>query len=601
MVNQKSHFQLFKTGTDFEQIHFLDNFHEHVDGASDQEVSDLLKLACGSDNAYIKRSAFKLLCDLTLAHRIGNPFQALDQLYNLIKCDNPVLQVISIKYLPYFQQARDDAVVEQLKELSDNPDGDVASQAYFCLGLFQLTDAISYLTVPEVIISLEKAKPNFQAASQSTENRVDAEFYLTVIHWLKSVLSHDSNMMKESLEKLKKNLLIRNLYESGNEGLELDFLTFLLADQLHTSFTTSSSVDRWLEVKQEAEALFQASEGLRMIRDSATSSQFLAERLFSNVFEIIEESIYRVHLTSNKSRLEVLRDQEAKAPLGQYLQNLIERLPSNGQGVEENLGLLALLSDIEGTEKGLAIYNGIPNKNVSTEILTQFETIAKKYKNQPLPYKTGTERGEEVYKDLKVKIEQYLPSYPQDKLEAYFGVVEETIRYARDTLVKNDRKLFPFLYSKSKNFPQGKGQDTKEEDLQDSMLHFFKFSKIMDGLDHEQARFVDGGRVDILYKKDLITIPIELKKSLNRPTINDIESNYIAQAQTYSAGYDQLGIFVLLELSDKASEPPPNFKDWFKIHHLRPSTNSEIEYPDYVISVVIPGNKTSPSAKSKYK
>jgi len=133
------------------------------------------------------------------------------------------------------------------------------------------------------------------------------------------------------------------------------------------------------------------------------------------------------------------------------------------------------------------------------------------------------------------------------------------------------------------------------------MLHFFEYSTIKDGLDHEKARFVDGGRVDILYKKELITIPIELKKSLNRPSVNDLEENYISQAQTYTAGYDQLGIFVLLELSDKGTEPPPNFKDWFKIHHLSPSTNLELNYPDYVISVVIPGNRTSPSAKSIYK
>ena len=133
------------------------------------------------------------------------------------------------------------------------------------------------------------------------------------------------------------------------------------------------------------------------------------------------------------------------------------------------------------------------------------------------------------------------------------------------------------------------------------MLTYFEHSKIADGLDHEKSKFVDGGRVDILYKKDSITIPIELKKSLQRPDKDTLEQNYIAQAQTYTAGYDQLGIFVLLELSDKAMEPPPNFKDWFDVHHLKPSTNLNVKYPDYVVSVIIPGNRTTPSAKSTYK
>ena len=186
-------------------------------------------------------------------------------------------------------------------------------------------------------------------------------------------------------------------------------------------------------------------------------------------------------------------------------------------------------------------------------------------------------------------------------MDIYFKVIEEVIRYSRATFVNNDRRRHPFLYSKDSGFEAGRGQKAIEQDLQDSMLRFFEHSKIADGLEHEQTKFVDGGRVDIVYKKDLITIPIELKKSLNRPTKAELEKLYIAQAQTYAAGYDQLGIFVLLELSDKSKESPPNFKDWFKIHHLNPSTNIDTEYPDYIISVVIPGNRTSPSLKSTYR
>jgi hypothetical protein len=132
------------------------------------------------------------------------------------------------------------------------------------------------------------------------------------------------------------------------------------------------------------------------------------------------------------------------------------------------------------------------------------------------------------------------------------------------------------------------------------MLNFFRHSKIADGLEHEKAKFVDGGRVDIVYSRDIITIPIELKKSLVRPDQTTLEQNYIAQAQTYTAGYDQLGVFAVLDLSDKATDPPPNIRDWFRIHHLQPSTNLPVEFPDYVVSVVIPGNRILPSRRSTY-
>ena len=178
------------------------------------------------------------------------------------------------------------------------------------------------------------------------------------------------------------------------------------------------------------------------------------------------------------------------------------------------------------------------------------------------------------------------------------NIVQEVIRYIRATSVGHDKKCYNFLFCEASN---GKGQKAIEQDLQDSMYSYFEHSKIADGLEYEKPRFVDGGRVDILYKNDIITIPIELKRSLKRPNKDMLEQKYITQAQTYTSGYDQLGIFVLLELSDKSKETPPNFKDLFKVHHLTPSTNQEIEYPDYIISVVIPGNRTSPSSNSTYK
>ena len=267
-------------------------------------------------------------------------------------------------------------------------------------------------------------------------------------------------------------------------------------------------------------------------------------RLFSNVFETIESGIYQAHLTSNKERLKALQEQEQETPIAKYLHHLIAKLPENGQATSDSPELLALLSEIEGSENGLTLYNGIADKSGSSEVLQKIGSLTRKYKGQQFPYKAGTIYGQEVYAELRRKIEEYLPEYPKDKLEAYFAIVEEVIRYARDTFVETDRKQYPFVFVKSGSFTEGKGQDALEEDLQDSMLHFFKFSKIADGLRHEKAKFVDGGRVDILYKKDLITIPIELKKSLNRPTTEGLEKNYIAQAQTYTAGYDQLGIFV---------------------------------------------------------
>ena len=60
--------KVFLTGSDFEQIYFLDNFYEQIDlyQVEELEVVGLLELAFKSTNNYIRRSTFKILCDITL-------------------------------------------------------------------------------------------------------------------------------------------------------------------------------------------------------------------------------------------------------------------------------------------------------------------------------------------------------------------------------------------------------------------------------------------------------------------------------------------------------------------------------------------------------
>ena len=106
MAIENAQRELFRTGTDFEQIRLLDNFYDNinVEGTSESDLIELLQLALKSGNDYIRRSAFKILCDLTLTNKVGNPFPALGELHNLLQCDEPSLLTVAIKYLPYFRK-----------------------------------------------------------------------------------------------------------------------------------------------------------------------------------------------------------------------------------------------------------------------------------------------------------------------------------------------------------------------------------------------------------------------------------------------------------------------------------------------------------------
>lgn len=588
--------ELFKTGKYFDQVNFLDNFHytDLSKYTGKQLFAFLSGVISASSNLFIKRSAFKILCELSILKKIEARTQVLG-LISYFMDENEMLQNIALKYLAYFTPIADDDLLQKLKECSDSPNAEVASQAYICLGTMELTKSINENTLTSLLNSLNDSFVYFKAATLSVENRVDADFYLTFIALIKSIIAFDASEFLALLAALKTQLQVRILYELNQADLELEYLLYKLSENLIGLFKQSETANSWLEFRPNIQALFELKIQAEQLVLTESTNRDLLHNYRLSIFEKLESKILSVNLKTEQQKLEILKELTGCEELQDYITYLLSLYPDEREPTED-LQMLALLSDSLGAKQGLETYQLIKNKET-----TLIQAIGKMLKNEQsgtLPFRTGSIIGQQVLFDLMKEIEALLENYPTDKLEVFSNILEEVIRYTRVTLVDHDKARNQFLYSEQDG---GKGQTALEADLQDSMLLYFEHSKIADGLEHERAKFVDGGRVDILYKKDILTIPIELKRSLSQPDQASLEDNYIAQAQTYTSGYEQLGIFVLLELSDKSKLPPPNFKDWFRIHHLTPSSNLELRYPDYVVSIVIPGNRTLPSSKSTYK
>ena len=591
---------LFKTGAEFNQIQFLDGFYENInlDEVQDEEIAKLLMSGVDdSNNSYVKRSSFKILCDLTLCGIIKNRFATLGVIQKGLLNGEDALQIIALKYFPFFSELDNKTLIQQLKELSDNSNGEIASQSFFSLGIIELTKIISGGSVIDLVLNCNTAKSYFQGAFNSSENRDDAQFYIHFIEWTEAVFSNDLDASRVSFEKIEGSIKRRILYDFDGQDLELDFIVFRLTNEIKETLNTASTALEWTETLPQIELLLKINQEIVKIKSISSKNTAFTEKLFESIFGVLQSSIYSANLLTERKRLNILYSQSENNQLKDFIDYLISVFPDNTEIPAQNNELLALLVEGLGRELGLMEYEKITNKSVSTEVIKSLSDLLRRHNNNALPFRTGSIIGQEVLISIMNEIDSLLPNYPIEKHQAFFNILEELIRYTRNTLVGHTKKHYSFLFSE----PDGKGQTTSEQDLQDDMIAYFEHSKIADGISHEQAKFVDGGRVDILYKKDIITIPIELKKSSNRPDKADLEKNYIAQAQTYTSGYDQLGIFVLLELSDKSKESPPNFKDWFKVHHLQPSSNLSILYPDYIVSIVIPGNRTSPSEKSTYK
>lgn len=210
---------------------------------------------------------------------------------------------------------------------------------------------------------------------------------------------------------------------------------------------------------------------------------------------------------------------------------------------------------------------------------------------------TGNPVGDEIFKDLVQKLQSFVPDYPNLKFLEFQAVLSDIIRYTRVAVSQkaSGGEFFKFLFDK----------DASENDLQESLYAYLEMdSNFGTRYRKEVTEVADGGRVDILYTSDNITIPVELKKTDQKPTTKTIAKNYLAQAQTYSYPYDQLGLFVLLDNSNKADalqSPINDIRELFDIQHMKPYYDVKERYPNYVVTVIIPGNKITPSARSTYK
>jgi hypothetical protein len=590
-------FDNFSLLSEFEQVKFLDELTIDVKIDTEKEVhivNFLSSIAVIGKTTYIRRSAFKLLTVFAITGKINNYYSALGLLEQYLGSSESILKVVALKFLPFYSESSLPNILSRVKALTEEDDGDVVSEAFICLGLAEIRNSFGKEKI-FALGSLRNASIYLLSASTSSENRTDSTFFQFMVDFLIAVIENRMTKANERFEMLKNSLLNYITYEFQTQELEFNLLAFRICERLKECLAIGDGVDLWLDVRNEIEALYHVRVNCRLIADQTHGSAM--RQILRDMFDTYEGYIFSNNVNKERARLEKLQT-AVPTDIAQFIKDILGSLPPHIRTSASNDELLVALVKHFGTDSGLSLYQEIPNKSISSEVVNLISDLLSREKNGDLLIRTGTLAGQDVFNRLVHEIETRLPNYSTERKALFYLVLEEVIRYARSSLVGNTKARFQFLFSVK---DEGKGTTAVEQDLQDSMISFFEHSRISSGLEHEKAKFVDGGRVDIVYKRDSITIPIELKKSLDRPTLETMEGNYIAQAQTYTAGYDQLGIFVLLELSDKSNDPPPNFKDWFRVHHLSPSSNLPIKYPDFIVSVIIPGNRTVPSSKSTYK
>ena len=132
--------------------------------------------------------------------------------------------------------------------------------------------------------------------------------------------------------------------------------------------------------------------------------------------------------------------------------------------------------------------------------------------------------------------------------------------------------------------------DAVEQDLHDELHRFLHAS----GLGHRVAREVPdigGGRVDIICAFDGFHLVLEMKRDSSRAT--PVKGKYVLQAASYQAADVAVGFLVVLGLTRRPTTP--DLRSCFNVQVL---TDPSIGTPRYVVTALVPGNRTAPSAST---
>ncbi|GHU57797.1 hypothetical protein FACS189411_12100 [Bacteroidia bacterium] len=588
-----------------EKVLFFDNFYGNVD-VENVDANALLafleNIFKTSSDTFLRERSLHFLCGLTLTKFSTNPFKALSLLFDIKSADEEflIVQVIKLLFLFHSKGQNTKEIQTAIANFQNHHSAEVTSEVNFRLGLIEIGNITTALSTIELLQIVANAERFFKAATMEVENRIDADFFLHFIALQSAIYKNNYSAFETAYDEILNIVFEKQLYSLEAGDIEVEFSIYKLIEQLKRSYESSHRSNVWHYPIKELATL--SDSFLQLEKYTIVDSYYhdFHSYIKTGIVQNCLDTMYQSELKNKTNLIESIDTQTEISISNDFMDYVLKLLQTKNESIQNDTQLvLALREIITNPQDVEMILTELGNNRDTSTLLNVLGDFLKRSQIGISHFETGYIIGDEVLNSLKKQIATLLPDLDMDKRNIYFGVLAQIIRYAQHSHLGYDKSKFPFLYSKQ--VKGGLGTDAKENHLQDSLYESLKHTSMAQYFEYEKDKVASGGRVDIIFQCNKMRIPIEIKKTEESPTIEKIEEYYIAQTQTYVSAYEQLGIFILLDLSDKGKNPIPNFKDWFNIHHLQPATKLPIKHPDYIVSVVIPGNKVLPSMMSTYK
>jgi hypothetical protein len=580
----------------FEKVEYLETFLSDVAITDKKNVFRLLRdIVEGEDNAYLKGTSLSILSQLT-----SQSFFPVEQILSVIQGEisnngfesDRFILVKAIKFLYLFDTGSNNRTL--IEKLTFHEDAEVSSEAYYRLGLMELL-RYPLSNEADFLDKINLAHTKFDHASRIVENRVDALYFKYVTDFLISILSNDSSKAKNNLQESLNLLWKLKIFDFNSSIRNFEYEICRSMNSLLYLQKSLSIEKLWVNYQNEIEQIFYHHfELLAQETELNTFYSIQVDNLKKSTHTILAP-LYKYNLSASKAKIEILLKQSESTPLlglSDFLKYLLEIIDTQSDKKKDSTALLVNLARIFPNEPIDDLQKH--TTQLDYDNLPQLlEFISTKFtKLQTKSYKTGFPNGDEILNKLLQEIRIKIPNYSQSSLLNFEIPLSEVIRYVFRSM-KDTKKIFPELYD---DFP-----NKSEETFQNSLYDKLRSSDYSDYYQYEPNE-IGGGRFDIFFNNGIDRFPIEIKKTNDIPTKSNILANYIAQVQSYTAVHNQLGIFVVYDLSPKQNTKNPvnDLRELFQLVNVSSYYSTTNEFPVFIISVIVPASKVKPSSLSKY-
>ena len=550
------------------------------------------------DSTYTKLKAIEWYSELTLGRVI--PTRAASTF--LFDVDNPetYIQIAKLKYL-FLLFGDDPDVYNVLVIASDNEDVEIASEAYYRRGLLHLlyragqSDEIGFLN------EIEQARNLFNHAADIIQNRVDALFFSLVTQCIEELLAVEQEAYQGTFQALDALLRERIIWSRKRTGDLLEWHIYRSLCSMRAVAEHSSKPSRWLEWRNDFSLLAKHANDAVVLHSLSRQLQRTYEQFTSTLVPFLLEEYYVNNLSAFTNQLaELLVTLSNSDPeLSRFLTTISATIEVKKQkkSLDPSISLLSefrLACPEVSIEQILADFGQI-RYSVDSDEAAYFK-LALRYKrkdssaNRTL-MQTGSPAGDDALSIISARIQRKLPSYPELSKSIFLDILRDLINFAHNAET-GDRQWYSIYYDSSIK---------EEKAFQKDLYNRLKTTARAFNYRMEMSNMGSGGRMDIVYEENQTLFSIEVKRESNPSSWEEIERDYVPQAQMYTTPYNQLGFLVIFELSSKTDGPLPDIRDRVAILHHKPVYALAGQYPDYVVAIIVPANRVVPSALTTYK